>query len=294
MGAEPGDRYCRECGRSLAAAATAAGLAPLAAGPAAPAAAPTAAAGPARPVAFAVGIAAVGIVVLAVGVSGFMRLREQPSPRRPAAAAAGGQLPVGVSGAAPAAAPTVVYPTPSGTPIARGVVVQPAAGPVLGGVLAPPRPVVPFTPSRPQLGNGLGPASVRGVQPLPTPPGPSAAPPPPAQPGPPGAPVTPPVPRAGGGEETSVDVRPEASGDGEVEVTVRPVVPTLAEAAEHLRLGYWHNGQGRKEEALQELAEAARLYRLLVDRGGEDGPPARRGLESAEGGLSALRWRAGQ
>src|SRR5207244_677299 len=107
-----------------------------------------------------------------------------------------------------------------------------------------------------------------------------------------------PHPAAPGGGGSFIQIQPlespRASGAGStsmgVSVGPTPVRYTeLQQADEHLATAHWHVRQARPADARGEYQEAARLYRLIVERGGRDAPGARARLEACERGLAALR-----
>lgn len=82
---------------------------------------------------------------------------------------------------------------------------------------------------------------------------------------------------------TAHPVPPRPSGRLGVTIEGNGTLPRLVDAAEHLRQARHHLGVGRKDEAAVALAEAERLYKLIAGRGGRD-------AASAETGLDACRW----
>src|SRR5262249_24934398 len=85
---------------------------------------------------------------------------------------------------------------------------------------------------------------------------------------------------------------PPAGPPARLKVTIEPSPAggSLFEQAEYHRgVARRHQRMRRVQDARQELAEAARLYRRVAERGGAAAGAARQGLEECQRALAGLR-----
>jgi hypothetical protein len=289
-------RFCRECGRSLAAATEPAAPAPVSPPPGAAAR---------RRAGIAIGAGVLTVAASAVGLS--LARGKRAAPRKPPAAAV--------------SRPSVGLPPATGTPLRPGPAPSQLAtgSPAMTSALAfrPPKPFVgpPIPPAlaarrREGENGGLSPAAVRRVEPgAPSitiePSAPAGTPPGPIEARGGSAPSQKPERQAadpagdpsiniqvlGGGTAPAPEARPvERPQPARLDISVQPAeFAPLREAREQLQAGRRLQGQGRSSQAREAYAAAERLFRFAVQRGGSEAAAARQGLAEAQRALRSAQ-----
>jgi hypothetical protein len=291
-------RFCRECGRALSQAinGTSIALAPVAAAPVRK----TGIAG--TQLAIALGAVAAGAVIVILCAIGFRSARTHRSKlvtARPARAFI--PTPIGPMTQWPPAPPPVQATVPSSVASsAHGFVVPPAPQPqpVKETALAPAtvrsaEPMAPGEASPGEESSDAGSGESPGATPAPgtvsagVPGGVGAAPPPPS----PGSPSIR-IQLLDGNGKVAPPAPPRQPERPRLDIEVAPVhtqESALQEGLDHQRAAEHAETGGQLSVARGEYLEAARIFRLVAQRGGRDATAARQRLAVCERALGMAR-----